>query len=177
MRRWSLALPIVVFLVACGSPAAPDRASAPAPQASPAATAQAQQVAAPAPGGALPGGDQVVRIGDPPVPMRARSNGDQTFALGVSAVQNGTFVDRSGTIATAGTSQQVAAANAARNYLMFQNVSTGDLWLNFGTAATAASPSIRVQANQQLVWDTFVPVGAVFVLGGTAGAGYTAKEL
>lgn len=37
--------------------------------------------------------------------------------------------DRSGTITTGGTAQQLAPANTARKFLKGQNLSTGDLWI------------------------------------------------
>ena len=47
------------------------------------------------------------------------------------------FVDRSGTITAGGTSQQIAAALATRRYLVIQNHSDTDMWINVGAAASA----------------------------------------
>lgn len=85
------------------------------------------------------------------------------------------FVDRSG---TAGTSDAtVAAANPTRKYLLFQNVSNVDLWIDFGTAAALDSPSIKVPPDAAITWESnFVPTEALHVISGTASKKYTCKE-
>lgn len=48
-----------------------------------------------------------------------------------------TLIDRSGSIVTGGTAQQLAAANAARKGWRLQNTSANDLWFNdTGVAAS-----------------------------------------
>lgn len=49
----------------------------------------------------------------------------------------GAIVDKSGTITTGETSQEVAAANASRKYFIIQNPydANGSLYVNFGVAA------------------------------------------
>jgi glutamate 5-kinase len=90
----------------------------------------------------------------------------------------GSLTSRSGTITSGGTSQQLAAANTSRKYLLVQNVSTGDLWISFGaTAATTSQPSIKLQTNGSLVMeDNFVTTQAINIIGSTTGQPYTAYE-
>ena len=88
-----------------------------------------------------------------------------------------TFTDRSGTIAAANTTQQIAPANPARSGFLIQNLSTGDLWLATSGAATAGQPALRIGAGQLLEFPASgVPAGAVSVLGATAGQSFSARE-
>lgn len=88
-----------------------------------------------------------------------------------------TLTDRSGTISNGGTSQEVMGANANRTYLLVQNVSAGDLWINFGVAAVANQSSIKLAPGAAFVMeDNAVEVRAVNVIGATTGQAYTAKE-
>lgn len=90
----------------------------------------------------------------------------------------GTFTDRSGTITAGAASQEVMAANAARQYLFFQNVSDEDQWINFGTAAVANQPSIKVTPGGSFVMESgFINTGALNVIGTTTGKAFTAKEV
>lgn len=88
---------------------------------------------------------------------------------------SGTLTDRSGTITLGGTSQQAAAANASRRYLLIQNVSTGDLWVNFGTAAVVGQPSILIKANGAYE-PVFIPTGTVNIIGATTAQAFAMKE-
>lgn len=89
---------------------------------------------------------------------------------------SGTFIKRSGTIAAAYTSQQVMAANTARKYLFFQNVSDADMYIAFSEAATTSS--ILVPKNGgAIAWDVFVPTNAVNVLCTIVGKKFTAYEV
>lgn len=90
----------------------------------------------------------------------------------------GAFTDRSGTIATGGAAQQIAAANTSRKYLLIQNVdTTEDLWVNFGVAAVANQPSIRLSPYGSLVLEgAFVTTQYVSVIAATTSHPYTAKE-
>lgn len=92
--------------------------------------------------------------------------------------QRGALTDRSGTITTGGSSQQLAAANASRSYLFIQNVSTGDLWVRFGAAAAASQPSIKLAAGASLVakGDGFIPTESVNIVGATTAQAFSAKE-
>jgi hypothetical protein len=89
-----------------------------------------------------------------------------------------TTIDRSGTIATGGASQLLMPANPQRSYLFVQNLSTGDLWINFGTAAVASQPSIRIPANPAsfVMEASYVSKEAVNIIGATSAAAFVAKE-
>jgi hypothetical protein len=90
------------------------------------------------------------------------------------------LTDRSGTIATGGTSQLVAPDNSSvgeRTYLLFQNVSDTDMWINSGGVATAGAGSIKIVAGSGFTWDAgFVPTGILHVLCATGGKAFTCKE-
>ncbi len=93
----------------------------------------------------------------------------------------GALTDRSGTITTGGTSQDLAASNTNRWYLLVQNTdetATGEaLWINFTTAATAAHPSIKLFPGDTFVMEgSFVSSEKVTVVAATTGHTFTAKE-
>lgn len=98
--------------------------------------------------------------------------------LKVSSTQRGVLTDRSTTTsATPATSTQVMAANAARSYLLFQNLSNVDMYVNFTTAAVATQPSIRVPAGGNLIMDgSFVSTEALTVICSLASQAFAAKE-
>ena len=83
--------------------------------------------------------------------------------------------DRSGSIATGGTAQQLAAANASRISLEGQNISSGDLWINEigGTAAADTAGSYKVVANSTFSISTN---RAISIVGATTGQKFTATE-
>lgn len=89
----------------------------------------------------------------------------------------GTLTNRSGTITTGGTAQQLAAANSARLGFSIQNLSTGDLWVNTLGTAAAAQPSIKLAAG--VYFETpagYGAVGAISIFGATTGQSFTARE-
>ena len=90
----------------------------------------------------------------------------------------GPITDRSSTITAGGTSQQVVAKTPNRNYLMFQNTSNTDMWINFGKSAAAASPSFLCAANGGTwVWETgYIPTDDLHVFCATTGKAFTCKE-
>lgn len=100
--------------------------------------------------------------------------------MGLSAIPGGSLRDISGTITTGGTAQTIAAQNTSRQYLLIQNLSAGDLWVNFGIAAVAASPSIKITAGGNFEYSAggtgVVPTALVSIIGATTGQSFTAKE-
>lgn len=89
----------------------------------------------------------------------------------------GRLDDFSGTITTGGVSQLVAAHNVSRSLLLIQNVSTADLWVNFGVPAVATTPSIKLNAGGSLsAYAGWIPSGAVHILGSITGQAFTVKE-
>lgn len=117
--------------------------------------------------------------------IAARNTSDNIKAVGTAfplpvalypASATADFTDRSGTITTGATSQQVAAANTARRYLVFQNHSDTDMWVNFGVAAVATQPSIKLVANGGAYEPLVPPIGTVNVICASSGKAYTCKE-
>jgi hypothetical protein len=90
----------------------------------------------------------------------------------------GTLTDRSGTITSGGTAQQLMAANAARMGFAVQNLSAGDLWIRTdGSAAVASQPSLKLSAGDY--YETPAggqPVGVVSIFGATTAQAFTARE-
>lgn len=91
--------------------------------------------------------------------------------------RRGTFTDRSGTVTVGGTSQQVMAANATRSYLLVQNVSTADLWVNFGGSAVTNQPSLKLAPGASFEMTDPVNTALVSVIGATTGQAFAAKEM
>ncbi len=101
----------------------------------------------------------------------------QNYLPLLGARHNGRVTDRSGTIATGGTQQNVMPANAKRAYLFIQNVSSGDLWIDLTVPAVSASPSIRLPAGAVYSCESgFIPTDAINIIGATLGQAYSAKE-
>lgn len=89
----------------------------------------------------------------------------------------GPSVDHGGTITNGGVSQQVMAANPARSYLLFQNQSGSDMWINFTGAAAATQPSVLIAPGDAYVQEAgFVFTDAVNVFCATTAAPFAAKE-
>lgn len=102
------------------------------------------------------------------------------------AERGAALTNKSGTIATGGTAQPLAAANTARRYLIVQNLSTDVLWVNeIGGTAAVGQPNLALKAcgtandgtGGSLVFEgSFVPTGAVSILGATTGSAFSARE-
>jgi hypothetical protein len=105
---------------------------------------------------------------------------DYTGAAGADAGLAGSPVDRSGTITTGGTAQQLAAANAGRVYLLVQNIGSANLWVNWTGTATQAGGSVSITPGGSAEWSAggtgFVPRGAISIIGPTTAQAFTAKE-
>jgi len=87
----------------------------------------------------------------------------------------GQLVDRSGTITAGGTSQKIAEKWPERSYFVFQNHSDTDMWIQFGGAAVADQPSIKVGAGIAYT-PSFVDVRDIWVICATTGKKFTCKE-
>jgi hypothetical protein len=69
------------------------------------------------------------------------------------------------------------AANTARRYLIIHNPSVNIVWVNFGTAAVDAPPSIRMGSNSTLVMEgSFVSTQDIHVIRATANVTFTIGE-
>lgn len=98
-------------------------------------------------------------------------------AAQASQLRKSAMTDASGTLAAATTSQLAVAALATRQFLLIQNVSVADLWINEAVAAVIAQPSIKLAAGEKLIFDgTFCPTGAINIIGGTIGQAYVVKQ-
>lgn len=86
------------------------------------------------------------------------------------------MADLSGTIATGGTSQVAGTADVNRMSLHGQNISDTDMWLAFGTAAVADSPSFFIEAGANFMygreWRELI-TKSINVIGATTGKKYT----
>lgn len=109
--------------------------------------------------------------------LRARNISGDYAALEVVPYCQGTLTNGSGSITTGGTSQQIFASKSDRRYLLIQNISTENLWFNFGTAAVQDQPSIKLLPNASFVMESnFVDTQAVNIIGATTGSKFVAKE-
>lgn len=80
-------------------------------------------------------------------------------------------------ITTGGAAQTVLTANSARQFFFFQNISDEDMWINFGTAATQDTPSIKIEPGSSYEAPShFVPSGLVSVISATTGKKFVCKE-
>ena len=92
-------------------------------------------------------------------------------------VAAGTLTDRSGTITTGGTAQQIMASNASRKGFSVQNVSSGDLWVRETGTAAAAQPSLKLTSGAYFETPAgYGSTGAVSVFGATTGQAFVARE-
>lgn len=130
--------------------------------------------------------DRVINSGAASLPVKWKERADGTFSEigavevvnpdGSSASSLTAGTNRSGSITTGGTAQQLAPANASRKMLSGQNISSADLWINEvgGTAAVDTAGSYRVAAGASFKVNTNQ---AVSVVGATAGQKFTATEV
>ena len=86
-----------------------------------------------------------------------------------------TPTDKSGTITTGATAQNVCAANVKRKGFWFQNVSDTDMWLSEIGTAVATQPAVKVAAGQFFEFPV-TPVGAISVICATTGKAFSARE-
>lgn len=84
--------------------------------------------------------------------------------------------DRSGSIAAAGASQQLAASNASRRGLRIQNISAEALWVNQtgGAAAASTAGSFKIAVDGTFEVTTSQ---AVSIVGATLGSKFSATEV
>jgi len=87
----------------------------------------------------------------------------------------GTLTDRS--ITATGASQTAAVANTSRQYLFMQNISNGEIWFNFTTAATTDTPSIKLPKDSSFTMEgLFVSTEALNVIRNTGNGKLVVKE-
>jgi hypothetical protein len=86
--------------------------------------------------------------------------------------------DLSGTIASGGVAQDLAAADSSRRGFWIQNQSAGDLWINeIGGTAQAGQPSFKVAAGDFYEMPiTGISYGKISVFGATGGQAFAARQ-
>jgi len=100
-------------------------------------------------------------------------------AKSIVVSQVSTLTDRSGSITTGGTAQQLAASNSTRKYYIIQNTSTADLWYSFTSTAVVGggSGSYRLPAGATVISDAqWVSSQAISIIGASTGQTWTAGE-
>lgn len=89
----------------------------------------------------------------------------------------GSLTNRSGTITLGGTAQTLAAANTSRSYLLVQNISAENLWINFTTAAVADQPSFKIVPGDTFFMESsFLSTELISIIGATTGSKFVSKE-
>jgi hypothetical protein len=97
-------------------------------------------------------------------------------AVAAALAPSAAIADRSSTIATGGSAQQLLAANAARTGYLIQNNSVGTLWLDI-TTAVQAPPSIKLISGAYFESPRGMQgTGAISIIGSTTGQAFTCKE-
>jgi hypothetical protein len=97
-------------------------------------------------------------------------------AAPVLLVQGVAQANRSGTIATGGTAQQLMAANADRKGFTIQNLSTSDLWWSAAGTAAPNQPSYKIAAGMTYETPALYPLTAVSIYGATTGQAFSSRE-
>lgn len=109
--------------------------------------------------------------------LKVSLSGSSVSTVTISAATATT--DRSGTMTTGSTSQQVMAANATRRYLLIENPvgATETLFVGVGITASTASGSISlVPGGSYCESGAAVPSNAINVNAATTGHAFTALE-
>ncbi len=130
-----------------------------------------------------PGAAPIQGVGDAGIPkgkvhtVQGISGGTPVPVSGSVGGSSGTLTNRSGSITTGGTAQQLMAANSSRKYLFVQNISSGDLWINFTTTAVQDQPSLKLASGASFFMEgTFVSTELISIIGATTGQKFVAKE-
>jgi hypothetical protein len=115
------------------------------------------------------------------VAYTAKLSNPQIVVPTYAAPVRGTLTDRSSTVATGGTSQQLMAANPARNYLFVENgkAQTESLFISFTAAASTSTTggSIEIAPGGSYVMESsYISTEQVNVNAATNGHPYIAKE-
>ena len=135
-------------------------------------------------GAALYAGGTDAKLQTRQFPFSPAASGTSGGGGGAPATQ-GPLTDRSGTIITGGVTQLITGPNANRHYLFVVNLSTDPLWINFGSAATTAAPSIPLigaptagaaGGGSFSMEGTFISTDDVYIIGATTGDVFVAKE-
>lgn len=89
---------------------------------------------------------------------------------------SGALTDCSGNITLGGTVQSIVGTNTARRYLLIQNQSVGDLYINFTVNATVGGGSVKIAAGNSFIQENgFVSTEALSIIGATTSQVFTCK--
>ena len=121
--------------------------------------------------------EAMIDTGSVALPAGASTEAKQDDIIDLLTRQ-GTLTDGSGSIAVASTSQQIFAANASRKYLLIQNISDTEMWIDFGIDAVEAQPSLLLIANggSFVAESQFIPTEAVNIICASNTKEFVAKE-
>ncbi|MBU3721210.1 MAG: hypothetical protein FGM22_10780 [Burkholderiaceae bacterium] len=114
-------------------------------------------------------------------PVAVTDNGgsltvDGTVTANV-VIPSGTVTNRSSTITTGGTSQQVAASNTSRKYFLIQNISDTDMYLGVGYTPTTTTGILLSKNGSGITFESgFIPTSAINVLCATTGKAFVSLE-
>jgi len=87
------------------------------------------------------------------------------------------IINRSGTITAGTTAQTLMAADTTRNGFLFQNNSSGDLWIYPLGTATASQPSLKIASGGYYESPSKnIAVYAISVYGATTSQAFTCWE-
>lgn len=84
--------------------------------------------------------------------------------------------DKSSTITTTNTSQQVMAANPLRSGFLIQNTGLNNMWVREGSAATSNGSSILLTPGATFSSFSFPLIQSALSIYGTANDSYCARE-
>ena len=101
----------------------------------------------------------------------------RTNVLLSSLQAQGTLTNRSGTVTTGGTAQQLMPSNTSRKGFSVQNLSTGDLWFNSLGTAAASQPSMKLVSGAYFETPAgYGATGGISIFGATTGQAFSARE-
>lgn len=126
----------------------------------------------PAVGYVSPDGSTVVPV-SAATPMPSQIVG----SVNTTPTTSGSETNRSGTLTTGGTAQQIMAANPTRSYIFIQNNDNTPLWFRFGATAQQSQPSRLLNPGDVYERDGGrISPDTVSVIGPTTGKQFTAYE-
>lgn len=98
------------------------------------------------------------------------------FAFPCLAIDNTPVDATTRTITTGGASQAVFAANSNRRYLLIQNQSDTDMYINFGAVAAAGTTSVKIIPGSSYQDNQNPPTTTVTIVCATTGKAFAAKQ-
>jgi hypothetical protein len=111
-------------------------------------------------------------------PLTLDGNGNLAISGTVTANSaSGTVTNRSSTISTGGTSQQVAASNSNRKYFLIQNISDTDMYVGVGYTPTTTTGILLAKNGGGVSFESnYIPTSQINILCATTGKAFAALE-